>query len=463
MSTEKTDFLRFNAYSIKDLITRKLSEDSNFTDQVYEGSNLNILIDLCSYLYQCLVYQINNAASESMFSDTQIYGNINRLVRLLGYNPKGITPSSGVFYLDNENDEGEGGSFKGHVILPFSYVETNKTDANGEKVCFSTVEQYTINSEENYSMTLYNGRWKLYPTVFTASGSDYETFIVSDIGSDIDSKRYVADNRIRIFVKSGGQIDSEWTMSEKELFTNNDFESSQYAYTVDSSTKSYNLRLNENKTYEIKFGNGVLGKKLNKNDLVYVFYLDTNGLDGQVTPDDIPVETMKFKHSRQDFGLDSETYNMIFGAESVENAITNSDKIPEDEQPYVFLNATTSSPVAEEDVDAIRQSAPQEFKLGRRLVTAYDYEYFVKNKWKGQVIDVKCQNNFEYTASSFYIWLYQLGLTKHDNPSYYLNETSLVKYGFKYSDPADSNNVYLWTKLYLQDVENSQNRFKEEM
>ena len=76
---------------------------------------------------------------------------------------------------------------------------------------------------------------------------------------------------------------------------------------------------------------------------------------------------------------------------------------------------------------------------------------------------MKCQNNFEYTASSFYIWLYQLGVSKHDNPAYYLNETNLVKYGFKYSDPADSNNVYLWTKLYLQDVENSQNRFKEEM
>lgn len=26
------DFLRFSAYSIKDLITRKLSEDANFTD-----------------------------------------------------------------------------------------------------------------------------------------------------------------------------------------------------------------------------------------------------------------------------------------------------------------------------------------------------------------------------------------------------------------------------------------------
>lgn len=64
------DFLRFSAYQIKDLITRKLSEDTNFTDQVYEGSNLAILIDIVSYMYQCLIYNLNNAAAESMFSDT---------------------------------------------------------------------------------------------------------------------------------------------------------------------------------------------------------------------------------------------------------------------------------------------------------------------------------------------------------------------------------------------------------
>lgn len=69
-SKSNTDFLRFSAYSFKDVITRKMSEDSNFTDQIYEGSNLAILIDLCAYLYQCLVYQLNAAASESMFSDT---------------------------------------------------------------------------------------------------------------------------------------------------------------------------------------------------------------------------------------------------------------------------------------------------------------------------------------------------------------------------------------------------------
>ena len=70
MADKNTDFLRFNAYSIKDLITRKLSENSKFTDQIYEGSNLAILIDIVSYMYQCLLLNLNNCASESMFADT---------------------------------------------------------------------------------------------------------------------------------------------------------------------------------------------------------------------------------------------------------------------------------------------------------------------------------------------------------------------------------------------------------
>ena len=51
MANHSTDFLRFSAYSIKDLITRKLQEDTKLTDQIYEGSNASILIDLISYMY----------------------------------------------------------------------------------------------------------------------------------------------------------------------------------------------------------------------------------------------------------------------------------------------------------------------------------------------------------------------------------------------------------------------------
>lgn len=51
MAGQSTDFVRFSPYSIKELIIRKLSEDSRFTDQIYEGSNINVLIDLVAYMY----------------------------------------------------------------------------------------------------------------------------------------------------------------------------------------------------------------------------------------------------------------------------------------------------------------------------------------------------------------------------------------------------------------------------
>lgn len=70
MTTPNKDFLKFSAYSIKDLITRKLSDTTKFTDQVYEGSNLAVLIDIFSHMAQCVLYSLNTAAGESMFSDT---------------------------------------------------------------------------------------------------------------------------------------------------------------------------------------------------------------------------------------------------------------------------------------------------------------------------------------------------------------------------------------------------------
>lgn len=445
MAANKTDFLRFNANSIKELITQKLSSDKKLTDQIYEGSNISILIDMVAYMYQCLVYQLNNAASESMFSDTQIYENMSRLVKMLGYNPKGIIPSQGTFLFNNEENSG----LADKVILPFSFIETDKTDAYGKKVCFSTIEQYSVNSDRNYSMTLYNGKWKMYPEVFTASGSNYETFSLGLIGSSITSNKLVANNMIKVYVNSRNVIDGEWRYTDKELFTENDFNSKQYGYIIDNTEKLYNIRLNENKNYEIKFGNGTLGRKLNAGDTLYIFYLDTNGLDGQITPEELG-QGKKLKHSPEDFGISDSLYEAIFGKNSVENSITRIA-----ENPEIYINNTTTNPIAEESVDDIRNIAPQEFKLGKRLVTAQDYEYFIKNKWKGQVIDVKCQNNFEYIAKSFFIWLYRLGLEKHNNPKYYVNEIDLVRYGYKFSDPADSNNVYLWTKLYEQEVKNA--------
>ena len=55
-------------------------------------------------MYQTLAYQLNHAASESMFSQAQYYENIVRLAKLIGYNAQGITPSTAVFRIGNAGD-----------------------------------------------------------------------------------------------------------------------------------------------------------------------------------------------------------------------------------------------------------------------------------------------------------------------------------------------------------------------
>lgn len=193
MATEKTDFLRFNAYSMKELITRKMSEDSKFTDQIYEGSNLAILIDLVAYMYQVLVFQLNNAASETMFSDTQIYENISRLVKMIGYNPNGCAPSSFKLFLSRNDDDGQ----ENAVVPMYSRINTGKFDRNGKAIYFSTVAQKNTTQGlggniiakvgQDTVINVFNGEWKMYGTVFTASGTENETFVLDGVQSDSTS------------------------------------------------------------------------------------------------------------------------------------------------------------------------------------------------------------------------------------------------------------------------------------
>lgn len=453
MSSRSTDYLRFSAYSIKEYLKQKLSNDKSLTDQLYEGSNITILIDLVSYMYQCFIYCLNNAAAESMFSDVQLYENINRLVKMLGYSPRGIIPSQGLFQIQNT-----GNNLEDRKIPQYSYIKLNKQDKNGNTIYYSTKEQITINNSSPFQFHMYNGKWKLYSTIFTASGSEYETFVLTGLGSDIENGKYVADGMIDVYIQDSATGSfSQWKKTEQELFAVENYNDTTYAQVLNGTDKYFNLRLNENKTYEIKFGNGYIGKKLNRGDAVYVFYLDTNGLYGQINPDDLD-EGIKLQHSPTDFGFiqDGPAFKGIFNIQPENTDYMNG-------LSGITLTNTTSIAQAEEDVESIRNNAPESFKLGKRLVTASDYEYFVRNTWRSKVIDVKCQNNFEYIATSFYKWLYNIGIQRHNNPAYYLNEIDIVKYGYKYCDPSDSNNVYIWVKLYNEIVKNNAEAFKEQM
>ena len=444
MAQDKTQFLKFNAYSIKDLITRKLTENSKFTDQVYKGSNLAILIDLVSYMYQCLMYQLNNAASESMFSDTQIYENINRLVSLLGYNPRGCYPATMNVYVESDKTNVN--------IQPYSYFDTGLTDSRGGKIfySFATDDQNTDQMEDGIAVkTCYNGIWKLYPTIFTASGTESETFNLS-IGSNRDTQQYIPGDFVDVYVDRGGKI-QRWTRDDDGVFanTNNVSTIDVSNTTIYGKSKTiFGIRLTEDKTYEIKFGTGIIGSKLQAGDRVIIVYLDTNGPDGQIDISDVNFDTLQVITPGVEFGLNSDIMSQIVG-EVDQHTIQLSP-----------LSRVVTNFKYEEDVEDIRINGPSWFKLGNRLITRSDYEYFIKENNSAKecfdgrdIVDVKCMNNIEY-VSSFYKWLYQMGLNGQrqnltgftDGGRHYFNQQFWQRTDYKYIDPADANNTYIWVK-----------------
>lgn len=476
---ENTDYLRFSAFAIRDLITRKLAQDSNYTDQVYPGSNLAILIDIISYMYQTLMYNLNSAAAETMWSDTKIYENINRLSQFLGYNPHGMNPLYGVFSLPSD--------FSGGLIPRYSYIDAGETDSAGNPVFFSTIEDIEIRSDDtNKEIVLYNGKWKLYNTVFTAEGTDWETFVLNGLRSDSATGDYVGNNFIHVYVANPGKKPERFYMTDSGLLkTRNEFFNNSIVYDVsigmqstdvrDGSTgmftpiprlyqsndKVFNLRLDETKTYTITFGNGRQGEKPQKGAAIYVFYLDSNGPGLDFSPGQINGTLFSniFSYQQTQNGVD---FKAIFDEKSgdIINYIEN-----------VELISPTLGFAMEESVDEIRDFAPNWFRMGNRLVTKRDYEYYVKNApaFRGTFADVKCMNNWEYMAT-FYKWLYEMGIRYHKEIDSsetklgrrFLTQSKLLESRRRYADPADSNNIYLWT-LYNSSEWNSAARSHDDI
>ena len=133
---------------------------------MYPGSDTKIVLDLFAWTFDVLTYILNNNAADSLFADTQVYENMNRLVKLLSYNPDGYHSANCMFRLSLIVSAIKNGS----NVLPdictipkFASIDLGKTDSNGNSIKYSFVEDYTFNVSNTevispeYWPILYNG------------------------------------------------------------------------------------------------------------------------------------------------------------------------------------------------------------------------------------------------------------------------------------------------------------------
>ena len=452
MPKYNTDYLKFDAFSIKEALIRRLSDNDTFTDQLFEGSNLVTLIDCFSHLYELLMYYTNHSASESIFNDTQLYENMNRIVKLLGYNPLGGLSSKTTvsFYDESESIPVFTDDSTQKEISKYASLDTRLTDSKGNSIYYSLVDRLFVSKvnakNEINTFTVVNGRWKVYERTFLAEGTPFEEFVLTNLNLDPDSDdvKYIAHPYIDVYVKTidegtGEEIFEEYNaIYEGNIFGTNDI-------IVSPISKKFELRINENKRYSIKFGDNIHGKKLKNGDEIYVVYLEGNGPEGNIGASVID-QAGGFVNSIA--GIDNKTFLAFLGLKEDE-----SDQLvsPEEMKKIHFTNILPSTSYQTiESVETIRKNAPIWVKGNNRLVLKEDYEQFMQIYHGSDLYDVKVMNQWEY-AASFYHWL-----NTYDKLS-----PSIRSAGYLYTDACDFNNIYIWVKT--KDIEIDQALVYEEM
>jgi len=419
-------YAAFDAVSIKQLMMNRIRESGIFPDIDYEGSNINGLLDPIAYSYHVLLFYLNQTASDSTFSQAELFENMNKIVSLIGYKTNGNNTSTVNVSVSADKDlAGE----TSYTIKRFSNISIKNipfsfnTDITFQKIFKDKVEHLPTIGDNNL---LYQGIFKEYP-LYTAIGENFEQFTLNiDYPIDGTSTKMVDHNNIYIFVKDN-TINNKW-IEWKEISS---------LYLASSISMVFEKRLNEYGHYELKFGNNINGKRLNAGDSIAIYYLESDGYKGVISNNDSKQGKLVL--------FNSSLYNDIF--KDIKNV--NSKYITADEIVSLKFDNTYSSikPTYTETVDQIRTNAPSIFSSQNRTVTTNDYESFVRKNFSNIIQSVKAVSNKDY-ISQYLSYYYDLGLERPNlDDNLLFNQVS-------FNDACDFNNVYLFCVPKLGAIQN---------
>ena len=129
--------------AIKSNLKSFLQGQNSFQDYDFEGSSLNILLDILSYNTHYLAYLANMSTNELYLDSADIRNNIVSLAKMIGYTPS--SPRAPMASIDIQLNNATGTS----VTMSKGTVFTTTVD--------NTSYQYVTNSD--ITITKYNNLW----------------------------------------------------------------------------------------------------------------------------------------------------------------------------------------------------------------------------------------------------------------------------------------------------------------
>ena len=255
------NFTNLDFDQIKTSLKDYLKENSDFTDYDFEGSNLSNIVDVLAYNTYISSYNANMISNEVFIDSATLRENVVALARNIGYTPRSRTAAKAIisFFVDTT-----GFTTKPVTLtLRKGLVSTSASVFGSESYSFCIPSDITVPVVDGIAtfnnVTIYEG-----------------TFLTSNftVSAEIPAppSRYTLENEnIDTSTLEVSIRDTESsTSSKKYVFSDTLLE-------VTSSSRVYFIQEIEDQRYEVIFGDGVFGEKLNALNYIEVSYIATKG------------------------------------------------------------------------------------------------------------------------------------------------------------------------------------------
>jgi len=243
---------------IKSNLKNYLRGQQEFQDYDFEGSAMNILLDVLAYNTHYMGYYVNMVANEMFLDTAQIRNSVLSHAKLLGYTPRSQTGAVATVAV---------------TVTPLAgNTQTTLTLPKNIPFISESIDgvNYSFVAVQGYTATKGSGGSFVYDQVIIKEGEPVTWTFLKD-----------QNNNTGRFEIPTGTLDTSTVTVTVQASSSN---ASQQVYTLNSdltelgaNSTVYFLEETDNEKYTIYFGDGVFGKSLSNGNIVYVSYLDTNG------------------------------------------------------------------------------------------------------------------------------------------------------------------------------------------
>ena len=330
-------FTNLDFDEIKVQIKNFLRSNSNFTDFDFEGSNFSVLIDTLAYNTYINAFNANLVANESFLDSATVRENVVSLARNIGYVPRSKTSATAKIKLDDINLGTTNDNTPTFIKLRPGLVCVGNSDNTTfrfsipDEITSSRVVQIGSSSFAQFDddITIYEGTY--LSRLYVVDDSIDQRYIIDS--PNIDS------STLRVFVS----LVDETTVGRYYTLVDN-------ILGVDGNSEIYLAQEVQDEKYEILFGDGLLGKKLETGQRITATYIVTDGAEGN-GPSNFSFQGTFVRDNG----------NIFVPTDNVTITTTS--------------NASNGSEV--EDVSSIKYFAPRLYSAQYRAVTPRDYEAII--------------------------------------------------------------------------------------